>query len=128
MKGGSAKVLLLVDADPAGVELLTQALEHDGRGHTLRAVDSLKNAEGYVSGETFWADRTKHPLPDIVLVDLSLAAAFPATLQRKLGQGIPLLLLARAADPRLPRLTPDRYVEKPATLGAAVVLIRSLLA
>jgi len=126
VKARSAKVVLLVDADPQAVELMGKAFEHEGAGHTLRSVSTLEHAEGYVSGAPYWADRSKHPIPDLVLVDLALVGIYPTTLHRKLGLGTPLLLLARPGDPRLPRLNPDRYVEKPATLGAAVVLLRAL--
>jgi len=126
VKARPAKVVLLVDADSEAVRLLGQAFEHEGGGHTMLTVSTLEHAEDYVSGDPPWADRTKHPIPDLVLVDLALTGTYPTALLRKLGQGTPLLLLARPGDPRLLKLPPDRYVEKPRTLGAAVVLLRAL--
>jgi len=66
-------IVLLVENDENDIVLITRAFEKASLPNTLRTVRSCEQAIGYFSGEGHFADRARHPLPVLVLLDLKLA-------------------------------------------------------
>lgn len=65
-------IVLLVENDENDVGLIARAFQKASLPHTLRAVRSYEEAISYLSGEGPYADRTRHPVPSLVLLDLKL--------------------------------------------------------
>lgn len=66
------KTVLLVEDDSNDVLLLQRAFRRAGLMHSLQVVTDGDQAVAYLSGEGQFADRTKHPLPSLILLDLKL--------------------------------------------------------
>lgn len=64
--------ILLVEDSPVQQALTRRALEDSTLEADLRVVDDGVAALQYLRGEGEYADRTAHPLPDIVLLDLNM--------------------------------------------------------
>jgi CheY-like chemotaxis protein len=65
-------VILLVEDQETDVMLLQRAFANVGAQSLLRSVADGDAAIAYLSGEGIYADRHRHPLPDLVLLDLKL--------------------------------------------------------
>jgi CheY-like chemotaxis protein len=64
--------ILYVEDEEADVVLLRHALEKTGTPYPLQAVKDGKLAKDYLAGNPPFEDRTRHPLPCLVLLDLNL--------------------------------------------------------
>jgi CheY-like chemotaxis protein len=64
--------LLIVEDDPDALFLLKRALLKVGMGDAIRAVMDGEAAVAYLSGRGTYADRTAHPLPCLILLNLKL--------------------------------------------------------
>ena len=53
-------------------DVLFMRLACKNSGWSLQAVEDGRKAIAYLSGEPPYADRARHPLPDLVLLDLNL--------------------------------------------------------
>lgn len=67
-----APVILLVEDDESDVIFLKRAFQKTGIAHPLRVAEDGRKAISYLSGDGEYADRTRHPLPTHVLLDLKL--------------------------------------------------------
>lgn len=85
--------LLLVEDNPDDVALFKRALLKTALDFPLQVVSDGEAAIAYLSGAGPYADRSKHPLPRLVLMDLKLP--------RKSGHEV---LEWLRADPELRRL------------------------
>ncbi len=65
-------VILMADDDPADILLTQRAFEDAKLNNTLRTVPDGAELLSYLNGEGDYADRDKHPYPDIVLLDLNM--------------------------------------------------------
>ena len=68
----AAGSVLFVDDDPNWVELLRLAFGRIGMRNPIQGVADGSEAIRYLRGEGRYADRTAHPLPELMLVDLRL--------------------------------------------------------
>jgi len=64
--------ILLVEDSPDDAELLEYAFRKAGIANPLLAVADGDAAVDYVGGTGAYADRTRHPLPELILLDLKL--------------------------------------------------------
>jgi len=64
--------ILLVEDNPDDAELLEYAFRKAGIANPLLAVTDGDAAVEYVGGTGAYADRRRHPLPELILLDLKL--------------------------------------------------------
>jgi CheY-like chemotaxis protein len=67
-----SQTVLVVEDNPDDVELLQMAAEAAPEAVSFHIVWDGEQALEYLKGEGQYADRHAHPLPDLVLLDLSL--------------------------------------------------------
>lgn len=65
-------VILMVEDDPNDVFLLKRALEKERVGLPVRTVSDGDEAIRYLGGVGEFADRDRHPLPCLIILDLKL--------------------------------------------------------
>ena len=65
-------VILLVEDQPTDVLLVKRAFSRVNPGATLHSVADGDAAVAYLSGDGDFGDRKRHPLPDLLLLDLKL--------------------------------------------------------
>ena len=65
--------ILLVEDDRADREKTLEALRKYGLGYEVRVVSGGREALDYLMGRGRFHERSRHPLPDLVLLDMSLA-------------------------------------------------------
>ncbi len=66
-------VILLVEDNPDDILLLQRAFRHTVPVPRLQIVGDVPGALRYLAGQGAYADRRRHPLPDLVLLDMDLA-------------------------------------------------------
>jgi CheY-like chemotaxis protein len=122
-------MLLHVEDDPNDVLLLRRAFQKAGIEIAIASVGDGVEAVNYLGGQGAYADRTKHPLPSLILLDLKLPKKSGLEVLEWLrGQGdlrlIPVIVLTSSQDAgdvrRAYELGANSYLVKPAqsaTLG-----------
>ena len=65
-------IILLVEDDPDDVFLMKRALKAAGISDPLHVVEHGQAALDYLAGTGGYADRTRHPFPSLVFLDLKL--------------------------------------------------------
>jgi len=68
----TAGVILLAEDDDADVLLLCRAFAKAGVTNPLQVVSDGEQAVAYLAGQGGYADRERHPLPALVLLDIKL--------------------------------------------------------
>lgn len=68
----SSAVILVVDDDPNDVRFLKIAFERAGIRQSVHVVHDGEEAVAYLEGTGRFADRSKHPLPCLVLLDVKM--------------------------------------------------------
>src|SRR5204863_3825709 len=66
------RTLLYVDDDPNGRLLVDMGCARAQVSFLLKTLESGAEAIRYLSGEGEFADRVKHPLPDLIFLDLKM--------------------------------------------------------
>jgi len=66
------KTVLLVEDNPDDVFVMKMACQRTGIPHLLRVVTDGAMALDYLSGNGEFVDRTVHPLPEVVFLDIKL--------------------------------------------------------
>jgi CheY-like chemotaxis protein len=64
--------ILLVEDDSNDVLLLQRAFRRAGLTHALQVVTDGDQAVAYLTGQGQYNDRTAHPIPSLILLDLKL--------------------------------------------------------
>jgi CheY-like chemotaxis protein len=72
MNGVDAVPILYVEDEEADVVLLRHVFQKTGIPNPLQAVKDGKLAKDYLAGEPPFDDRSRHPMPGLVLMDLNL--------------------------------------------------------
>ena len=67
-------VILLVDDNPDDIFLTRRAFERAELRHQVQSVSGGAEAIAYLAGESPFDDRTKYPLPDLMLLDIKMPA------------------------------------------------------
>ncbi|HEY2628293.1 MAG TPA: response regulator [Usitatibacter sp.] len=65
--------ILLVEDDRTDREKTLEALRRYGLGYEVRVVSGGQEALDYLLGRGRFHERSRHPMPDLVLLDMSLA-------------------------------------------------------
>jgi CheY-like chemotaxis protein len=72
MNSNTAQTILLVEDEENDVVFMKMALESAGIATGLQVAEDGAQAIDYLDGKGEFADRTRHPLPALVLLDLKL--------------------------------------------------------
>ena len=64
--------ILHVEDDPNDVLLLQRAFKKSGANATLQSVGDGERALAYLSGASEYAERSRYPMPNMVLLDLKM--------------------------------------------------------
>jgi CheY-like chemotaxis protein len=67
-------VILLVDDNPDDLFLTKRAFERAGVKHEVQTLSSGAQAIAYLAGNSPYNDRIKHPMPDLMLLDIKMPA------------------------------------------------------
>jgi CheY-like chemotaxis protein len=68
----NSPIILLVEDYPHDALFVMRTFRHAGVPNQLQVVESAEAAMQYLSGSGPYADRTRHPLPGILIVDVRL--------------------------------------------------------
>jgi CheY-like chemotaxis protein len=95
--------ILIVEDNHMDVELMLDAFNEAHLGNTLHISPDGNSALDYLFGRGEFADRSRHPLPDIILLDLKLPGidGFEVLHQVKAEQGlkrIPVIILTSSKE------------------------------
>ena len=130
----NADTILLTEDDPTDALLLRRALDTAGVESRLEVVSTGEEAIAYLSGEGRYADRSLHPLPALVLLDIRLPRMSGLEIlawirQHARFKRLPVIMLTssgQAADiKRAYDAGASAYHEKPAGPEGLVELVRS---
>lgn len=114
------QIILQVEDDFNDVYLLSHSLRKAEIECDLHVATDGKQAIDYLKGAGEYADRKKHPMPDLILLDLKLPRVMGLGVlewvRRELGSGIVVVVLTSSA------LESD--IEKAYCLGANAFLIK----
>jgi len=128
-------VVLLVEDDADHVLLIQRAFSKANLVNPLRIVRDGDDAVNYLSGSGPYADRTRHPLPSLILLDLKLP--------RKSGLEVlewlrgephlkftPVVILSSSAETadiqRAYVLGVNSYLVKPVNFGDLLEMVKSI--
>ena len=70
----STSLVLYVEDEEDDVFFMQMAFRRLGRDHLFRTLPTGREAMNYLSGAGDYADRQRHPLPAVLLLDLNLPA------------------------------------------------------
>ena len=135
MSALSSMSVLLVEDDPDDVALIQRAFRKANIANPLRVVTDGEEAVAYLAGRGEYAERARHPLPVLVLLDLKLPKRSGyevlAWLRRQEGlRRLPVAVLTssrQAADVnRAYDLGANAYLQKPVGFEALHELVRTL--
>jgi CheY-like chemotaxis protein len=128
-------VVLLVEDDPDHVLLIQRAFSKANLVNPLRIVRDGEDAIHYLSGRNEYSDRTRHPLPSLILLDLKLP--------RKSGLEVlswlrgesnlkltPVVVLSSSAEAsdveKAYALGVNSYLLKPVNFGDLLEMVKSI--
>ena len=127
--------ILLVEDSDEDAELLESALDAAQVEVRLTKLNSGQDAMYYLTGLASNADRTKHPLPDILLLDLGLPGVPGLDVLKQVRalpalDGLIVFALTGSHDDwdiyRANELQIDAYMIKPTTFAGMVEMVRDL--
>ncbi len=99
------RTVLHIDDDPNDAYFLQQALGVSGTKVRVQSAESAAQAVDYLAGHGPYADRSKFPLPDLILLDIKMPAMdgfeFLAWLRRQDEyKALPVFMLSASDAPR----------------------------
>ena len=127
--------ILLVEDSSEDAELLESALDAAQIEVRLTKLNSGQDAMYYLTGLASNTDRSKHPLPDILLLDLGLPGISGLDVLKQVRSlpaldGLIVFALTGSHDDwdiyRANELQVDAYMLKPTTFAGMVELVREL--
>jgi two-component system response regulator len=114
--------ILVVDDDPGALELTLDAIRRLGLGYEARIACGGFEALDYLFGRGRFHERRRHPLPDLILLNLNMTPIDGATVLRRIRLvesllGIPVVALCLTEEQReramVDAVRADAYVVKP---------------
>lgn len=128
-------ILLLIEDDPDDVFLFERAFAHSKIPCEIHSVDTVAKGINYLSGAEPYSDRSRFPLPTLILTDLAFRGdsglQFLNWLHHKAElQDIPIVCVTGSSDPeklQQARNFGARCIEKSAMFEEIVDFIRDLL-
>ena len=127
--------ILLVEDDANDVDFMTMTLKKVGVENPLRAVGDGKEALAYLGGTGQYADRSAHPRPYLVLLDLKLPHVMGLDVLKWLREkpefdSTVVIVLTSSQDPRdietACHLKANAYLVKPSGLEKLQVLVQAI--
>lgn len=121
---GKEPRILLVEDDNADRERTLDALRKHGLGYELRFVSGPHEAIDYLLGRGRFHERRRHPLPDLVLLDMSLAPLDGLRVLARIREvealrSLPVVILCTTAEERsramVDTVRAHAYAMKPVT-------------
>ncbi len=128
--------ILYVDDDDNDVLLVKHALRCLKLALDLQAVNDPEKASAYLEGRAPYADRMRHPMPDLVLLDLKMPRLHGLEIlswirnQRRFEELVVVVLSASNHAPEINRayeLGANSYLIKPVELGLLVKILGGML-
>jgi CheY-like chemotaxis protein len=144
MSGGNERkqsamvaTILVADDEPNDIFFLKHAFAKAGRGYRIMDVPDGEKAIGYLSGSAPYADRSRFPLPTLLLLDLKMPKVngfeVLAWLQReKRLDSLKVVVLSSSGLPsdkqKAASLGAHDYRVKPADIAEMLILVNELSA
>jgi CheY-like chemotaxis protein len=99
----SQAVLLMVEDNPMDIALTLDAFKQVRLNNPIRVVKSGEEALDYLLGKDQYQDRTEHPLPDLILLDLKLPGISGLDVLKEIKtrpvlKRIPVIILSSSAE------------------------------
>ncbi len=133
---GSTLKLLLVDDDENERILFEIALKKLGLGFRLKTAANVEEPIAYLKGEGVYADRTKYPVPDLVVLDLKMPAPDGFDFLRWRSSfsscaSLPVVVFSGSVNKedveRSLRLGANRFFAKPSTLEQFIATVQEIV-
>lgn len=130
------RTILYAEDERNDVYFLRRALKKAGSPHTLNAVCDGEEAIDYLTGEGPFADRARHPLPALILLDINMPKKSGFEVlewirQQPRFKSLPVLMLtssSRSEDRETAgHLGADDYLLKPSDPRELIEIVKSLL-
>jgi CheY-like chemotaxis protein len=127
--------ILCAEDEANDVFFLQRAFKITGSPHTLNAVPDGEQAVQYLAGEGPFADRERHPLPALVLLDVNMPKKSGLEVLEWIRQqphfkSLPVVILTSSSRPEdmenARRLGADDYLLKPSDPLKLVDVVTSL--
>lgn len=124
--------VLLVDDDPDDRFLVEQSWKAAGRGRPLLTLPDGRQALDYLLGKGAYADRTLHPLPCLVLLDVKMPGLSGFEVLELLRHEeallrLPVVILTASTSPQdaatARRLGADAFFIKPSSVQELIALL-----
>ena len=128
-------VILLAEDDPNDVLLIQRALQRNHVANPLQVVRDGEQALAYLSGAGAFADRERHPLPVLLLLDLKMPRKSGLEVLEWVRQQpglkrLPIVVLTSSnQSPDINRayeLGANSYLVKPAGFDSLLELVKNL--
>lgn len=129
------ETILVVDDEPDALVLLQHAFDKVGMMQQLQTVGDGDEAIAYLAGSGSYGDRTAHPLPQLVLLDLKLPRRTGFDVLEWIRgrdelHALPVIVLSSSRDrddiARAYRAGANSYLVKPTSLRQLTERVRSL--
>jgi len=128
-------VILLAEDDPNDVLLIRRAFERNHVANPVQVVRDGEEALAYLSGQAPFADRQRHPLPVLMLMDLKMPRKSGLEVLEWVRQQpglkrLPIIVLTSSnQSPDINRayeLGANSYLVKPAGFDSLLDLVKNL--
>ena len=133
--GGQLSPILVAEDNGDDVLLIQRAFTRAKLANPLHFVSDGERAIGYLSGQGAYADRTRHPLPALLLLDLKLPrkSGFEVLewVRRQPGLSVlPVVVLTSSRESadvqRAYALGANTYLVKPVAFDGLMEMVKSL--
>ncbi|HWW02909.1 MAG TPA: response regulator [Candidatus Acidoferrum sp.] len=127
--------ILLVDDNRADLDLFGMAVEKSGVNICLQNLTAGQQAIDYLAAKGAYTDRSLHPLPDVIVLDLKMPQVngFDFLAWRKASpvfSSIPVVVVSGSADPndvrRAIALGANKHITKPVDFLGWIAVVREI--
>ena len=132
---GTAATILLVEDNRMDIELTLDAFREHRLSNQVQVVRTGEDALAYLFGEDQYADRSRFPLPDLVLLDIKLPGidgieVLKLAKQQPVVRRVPIVILTSSSDEGDRILSYDHgansYLIKPVQFDDFIEAVRSI--
>jgi CheY-like chemotaxis protein len=129
------KTVLLVDDSPDERLLFARAAQKSGVRYTLQTVTNGEEAVAYLSGYGEYSDRTRFPLPDLLVLDVNMPEmdgfeTLEWVRKQAAWRWLPVVMFStstrREDIQKAYELTANSYVMKPTHLSGLLQIVKML--
>lgn len=127
--------ILYIEDEENDVFFLKRAFKQAGLSHSVRAVPDGAQAVKYLAGLGIFADRTQHPFPDLILMDINMPKQSGLEVlewvrRDLLCKSLPTVILTSSSRPgdveKAYRLGVDDYMLKPSNPLELVAMMTAI--